>query len=231
MRGVWILMGVAALFTVAALVWVTRVIASESRPAEGQSEGRAGSQAGSLPGSHAESRADEKGAAGNSASTVHDFKVTRIDGSEADLAAYRGKALLIVNTASRCGFTPQYAGLEKLYEKYHDRGFEILAFPANNFMGQEPGTDAEIEQFCQLKYKTTFPLFSKISVKGNDIHPLYRYLTTASGHNGDIGWNFNKFVVAPDGTVRARFGSRQDPLSAELTAAVEAVLPSAHQAK
>ena len=141
------------------------------------------------------------------------------------MADYKGKTLLIVNTASRCGFTPQYAGLEKLYEKYHARGFEILAFPANNFMNQEPGTDEEIKRFCSLKYDTSFPLFSKISVKGKDIHPLYRYLTTAPGFEGDIAWNFNKFLIGPDGRIVARFGSRTDPLADDLARKLEATLP------
>ena len=119
---------------------------------------------------------------------------------------------MVVNTASRCGFTPQYAGLEKLYERYKDRGFTILAFPANNFMNQEPGNDSTIKQFCELKYKTSFPLFSKISVKGPQIAPLYKYLTTSSGFNGDITWNFNKFLVDRQGRVIARFGSRTEPM-------------------
>lgn len=198
MRGIWILMGVAALFALVAALWVARAIASESKPAP---------------------------AASDASVSIYDFKVRTIDGAETDLSAYRGKVLLIVNTASRCGFTPQYADLQKLYDTYRSRGFEVLAFPANNFMGQEPGTDAEIKEFCSLKYKTTFPMFSKISVKGGDIHPLYLYLTTQAGHNGEIGWNFNKFLVGLDGRVAARYGSRQDPMGAELTSAIEALLP------
>ena len=157
--------------------------------------------------------------------TVHDFKAVTIDGVEQSLSAYQGKALLIVNTASKCGFTPQYEGLESLYEKYRDRGFVVLGFPANNFMGQEPGSDAEIKTFCSTKYKTTFPLFSKISVKGKGIHPLYGFLTRDSGFKGDISWNFNKFLVAPDGHVVARFGSKTEPLAKELTAKLETILP------
>ncbi|MDE2221776.1 MAG: glutathione peroxidase [Candidatus Omnitrophica bacterium] len=144
--------------------------------------------------------------------SIYDFKVKTIDGRDENLGDYKGKVLLIVNTASRCGFTPQYAGLEKLYERYKDRGFVVLAFPSNDFLGQEPGDDAAIKQFCALKYKTTFPLFSKISVKGPHIAPLYRYLTTASGFNGGITWNFNKFLVDRQGHVIGRFGSRTAPM-------------------
>lgn len=157
---------------------------------------------------------------------IHSFTVQTIDGEQKSLADYKGKALLIVNTASKCGFTPQYQPMETLYQKYKDRGFEILAFPANNFLGQEPGSDKQIKEFCSLKYKTTFPLFSKISVKGKDMHPLYQYLTKGSGFDGDISWNFNKFLVDPSGRVVARFGSRVDPLSPELTQKLEAILPS-----
>ena len=155
---------------------------------------------------------------------VYGFKVRTIDGVERSLADFRGKTLLIVNTASKCGNTPQYEGLETLYEKYRARGFEVLAFPANNFMGQEPGTNAEIKSFCTLNYKTTFPLFAKISVKGKDIAPLYRYLTTDSGFPGDIGWNFAKFLVGPDGQVVARFSPTTKPLAAEVTDRIESLL-------
>jgi glutathione peroxidase len=156
---------------------------------------------------------------------VHSFTLNLNDGSPKKLADYRGKALLIVNTASRCGYTKQYAPMEKLYEKYRDRGFEVLAFPANDFMGQEPGTNAEIRAFCTANYKVTFPLFEKISVKGDGIHPLYRYLTTLPGFDGEISWNFNKFLVDPNGKVVARFGTRVDPMAEELTKKLEEVLP------
>lgn len=158
---------------------------------------------------------------------IYSFTMKTIEGEEKSLADYKGKALLVVNTASKCGFTPQYAGLEKLYEKYKDKGFEILAFPANNFLGQEPGTNSEIKEFCSLKFKTTFQLFSKISVKGKDIDPLYAYLTKESGFNGDIKWNFNKFLIAPDGRVIARFDSNVDPMSDKITGPLEANLPRA----
>ena len=156
---------------------------------------------------------------------LYDFQVQTIDGKTVSIGNYKGKALLIVNTASKCGFTPQYEGLEKLYTAYKDRGLEILGFPANNFMGQEPGSNEEIQKFCGLKYRVTFPMFSKISVKGNDIHPLYRYLTQESGVGGEISWNFNKYLVSPEGKVLEHFGSRVEPLSDELKKKVEAVLP------
>jgi len=152
---------------------------------------------------------------------IYSFTMKTIDGNEKALADYKGKTLLIVNTASKCGFTPQYKSMQALYEKYKEKGFEILAFPANNFMGQEPGPNEEIKKFCELKYKTTFPLFSKISVKGKDIHPLYQYLTAEPGFNGDIAWNFNKFLIAPDGKVVARFGSKEDPMSETVITEIE----------
>jgi len=158
---------------------------------------------------------------------IHQFTVKTIDGKTRSLADYRGKTLLVVNTASKCGNTPQYKGLEALYDKYRARGFEVLAFPANNFMGQEPGTDAQIAEFCQLNYQVSFPLFSKISVKGKDVAPLYAWLTKDSGFPGDIGWNFAKFLVGPDGKVVARFDPRTQPEDPKLVAALEAALPAA----
>jgi glutathione peroxidase len=158
---------------------------------------------------------------------IHQFTVKTIDGKARSLADYRGKTLLVVNTASKCGNTPQYKGLEALYDKYRARGFEVLAFPANNFMGQEPGTDAQIAEFCQLNYHVSFPLFSKISVNGKDIAPLYAWLTKDSGFPGDIGWNFAKFLVGPDGKVVARFDPRTQPEDPKLVAALEAALPAA----
>lgn len=155
---------------------------------------------------------------------IHQFTVKTIDGKPRSLADYRGKTLLVVNTASKCGNTPQYKGLEALYDKYRARGFEVLAFPANNFMGQEPGTDAQIAEFCEVNYQVSFPLFSKISVKGKDIAPLYAWLTKDSGFPGDIGWNFAKFLVGPDGKVIARFDPRTKPEDPKLVAALEAAL-------
>jgi glutathione peroxidase len=156
---------------------------------------------------------------------VQAFTLNLNDGTPKKLADYKGKALLVVNTASKCGYTKQYAPMEQLYQKYKDRGFEVLAFPANNFMGQEPGTNEEIRAFCTAKFNTTFPLFAKISVKGDDIHPFYKYLTTLPGFEGDISWNFNKFLVDPNGKVVARFGTKVDPMSEEVTKKLEEVLP------
>lgn len=152
---------------------------------------------------------------------IYAFKMETVEGEMKDLADYRGKVLLIVNTASRCGYTPQLGTLEKLYSQYKDRGFEVLAFPANNFMGQEPGTNEEIKNFCFLKYKTTFPLFAKTSVKGGDINPLYRYLTEDSAFKGAISWNFNKFLIDRDGQVVARYPSPVDPLAPEIVTKVQ----------
>jgi glutathione peroxidase len=157
-------------------------------------------------------------------SRVYDFKVETIDGQQKDLAAWRGQTLLVVNTASECGYTPQYKGLEELYRTYKDRGFTVLAFPANDFGGQEPGSNAEIKQFCELKYRTTFPLFGKVSVKGQDMHPLFQHLTRQPGLEGDIRWNFSKFLIDPGGKLVARFDSRVEPMSAELRQRLEATL-------
>jgi glutathione peroxidase len=173
----------------------------------------------------AELRADDKAGA----SSVLGFKLKDIDGKEVDLGAYKGKALLFVNVASQCGLTEkQYTGLTKLHEKYKDKGLEILAFPANNFGKQEPGSDQEIKEFCSKK-KVDFKLFSKISVKGEDIHPLYRFLTakdTNPKFAGDIRWNFDKFLVSPKGEVIARFEPKADPLGKEVTEAIDKALPS-----
>ena len=155
------------------------------------------------------------------------FTVKNIEGREVALSEYKGKVILIVNVASRCGFTPQYEGLQKLHERYKDAGLVVLGFPANNFMNQEPGSDAEILEFCSARFHVTFPMFSKISVKGPDIHPLYKFLTseeTNPGHAGAISWNFNKFLIGRDGAALARFGSRDAPESSEVMQAVEKAL-------
>ncbi len=169
-------------------------------------------------------------AAGDVAGTnVHSFTVRDIDGKDVGLSNYTGKVLLIVNVASKCGFTGQYAGLEALYKRYAERGLVVLGFPANNFLGQEPGTDAEIKKFCSLSYGVSFPMFSKISVKGRDIHPLYAYLTSKEAHpefGGGITWNFNKFLIGRDGRVIGRFGTRTAPDAKELIEAVEKALQS-----
>lgn len=160
-------------------------------------------------------------------SKLYSFTMDDIDGKAVSLSQYQGEVLLIVNVASKCGFTKQYAGLEQLYEKYKDRGFVILGFPANNFFGQEPGTEAEIKTFCSTEFNVTFPMFSKISVKGKDIHPLYQYLTSPQ-ENGEFGrpitWNFNKFLIDRNGKTIAYFPSKVAPLDAEIINAVETAL-------
>ncbi len=153
---------------------------------------------------------------------VYDFTVKSIDGKDVPLSSYKGKALLIVNTASECGYTPQYEGLQKLYDKYKAKGFEVLAFPSNDFGGQEPGSNADVKKFCTLKYKTTFPLFAKVAVKGDAAEPLYRFLQKA----GDVKWNFHKFLVDSQGRLSGSFPSRVEPESDELGKAVEAALPA-----
>ena len=158
------------------------------------------------------------------ASSVYDFTMKDIDGSDVKLDKYKGSVVMIVNTASRCGYTPQYEGLQKIYDQYKDRGFVVIGFPANNFMGQEPGTEKEIKEFCTLKYNVTFPMFSKISVTGTDQHPLYGFLTnkkTNPEFGGDISWNFNKFLIGRDGKVIGRWGSKEKPEDPAVTAAIE----------
>lgn len=156
-----------------------------------------------------------------------DFTLKDIDGNPVDLERYKGDVLLIVNVASFCGNTPQYAGLEDLYEKYKDRGFAVLAFPANEFGQQEPGSDEEIKAFCTKNYGVTFPVFSKIVVKGQGIHPLYQYLTqqpTEPKASGDISWNFEKFLVDSNGKVVARFEPKTQPDDPKVIAAIEEAL-------
>ena len=156
--------------------------------------------------------------------SIYDFTMDDIDGKPVNLSQYRGKVLLVVNTASMCGNTPQYSELEKMYETYQEKGFEILAFPANNFGQQEPGTNQEIKNFCFTKYSLTFPLFSKISVKGDDKHPLYRYLTEQSPFPGEVEWNFQKYLIDRSGNVVARYHHRTKPLSEEIVRGVETAL-------
>jgi glutathione peroxidase len=160
------------------------------------------------------------------ASNLYNFTLPNIDGKPMPLADFKGKVILMVNVASQCGFTPQYSGLEALYEKYKDQGFVILGFPANNFGQQEPGTNEEIKTFCSRKYSVTFPLYSKISVKGSDQAPLYQYLTKDAdpSHTGDIKWNFTKFLVDRNGTVVQRFEPAVTPDSAEVVSAIEKLL-------
>jgi glutathione peroxidase len=157
------------------------------------------------------------------ASGIYGFTLSSIDGKPAPLADYKGKVVLLVNVASQCGYTPQYSALEAIYEKYKDQGFVILGFPANNFGAQEPGTNEEIKTFCTRKYSVTFPMYSKISVKGADQAPLYSYLTKDTGPEitGDIKWNFTKFLVDRNGKVVQRFESAMTPDSKEVTSAIE----------
>lgn len=159
------------------------------------------------------------------ADSVLDFTVKDIDGQEVNLDKYQGNVLLIVNVASKCGLTPQYEQLEALHEKYADRGLRILGFPANNFGQQEPGTDAEIKAFCTTKYQVGFDMFSKVSVKGDDIAPLYKFLTAENEpFAGDIQWNFTKFLVDRDGKVIARFEPKTTPDAEEVIQAIESAL-------
>lgn len=155
------------------------------------------------------------------AASAHDFQMKAIDGKEVSLASFKGHPVLFVNVASRCGYTPQYKGLEALYRKFKDRGLVIVGVPANNFGGQEPGTNEEIQQFCSRNYDVTFPMMSKVSVKGSDAAPLYGYLTQTGG---DVKWNFTKFLVGKDGKVIQRFEPNVAPDSAQLIAAIEAAL-------
>ena len=154
--------------------------------------------------------------------SIHEFDLNSIDGAPVHLGTYEGKIALVVNVASQCGYTPQYEGLEALYKRFKDKGFVILGVPANNFGGQEPGTNEEIKTFCTRKYSVDFPMFSKVSVKGDDKAPLYQYLTSTGG--GDIKWNFTKFLVGRDGKVLQRFESKVEPNSPEMVSAVEAAL-------
>lgn len=154
----------------------------------------------------------------------YSFSMKDIDGKPISLSSYQGKVLLLVNVASLCGNTPQYSGLQTLYEKYRSQGLEILGFPANDFGSEEPGSNAEIKQFCSSKYQVSFPLFSKIEVTGKNMHPLYRHLTGESGFPGAVEWNFGKFLVSRDGEVLARFSPDAEPLDSEVVEGVEAAL-------
>ncbi len=160
------------------------------------------------------------------ASGIYDFTLPSIDGNSAPLLKYKGQVILVVNVASKCGYTPQYSSLEAIYERYKGQGFVILGFPANNFGSQEPGTNEEIKTFCSTKYNVTFPMYAKVSVKGEDITPLYQYLTTAANPAvaGDIRWNFTKFLVDRQGQVVQRFEPKVTPDSKEMTEAIEALL-------
>jgi glutathione peroxidase len=155
---------------------------------------------------------------------VYNFTMKNIAGQDVPLSKYAGKVVLMVNVASKCGFTPQYAGLEKLYEKYADKGFVIVGFPANDFKQQEPGTDEEISQFCTTKYGVKFDMFSKIVVLGDQKAPLYQYLTANAPEKGEVKWNFEKFLIGKDGHIVARYRSKITPESDEMVKAIEAEL-------
>ena len=158
---------------------------------------------------------------------IYDHEINRLDGTPADLHDYEGQVALVVNVASQCGFTPQYEGLQRLYDQYQDRGFTVLGFPCNQFLGQEPGTAEEIVEFCSSTYGVTFPLTEKIEVNGDGQHPLYAALNAtadAEGHTGDIRWNFEKFLVGRDGEVLARFAPQTAPADPAVIAAIEAAL-------
>ena len=161
--------------------------------------------------------------------SIYDVDINRLDGSKADLHDYEGKAVLVVNVASRCGLTPQYETLEQIHERYADRGFTVLGVPCNQFLEQEPGTAEEIASFCSTTYGVTFPMTEKVEVNGDDRHPLYDQLVEvpdAGGHTGDIRWTFEKFLVAPTGEVAARFEPTTVPDDPAVVAAIEAHLPS-----
>jgi glutathione peroxidase len=156
--------------------------------------------------------------------SIYDFTMNSIDGQSTPLSRYQGKVVLVVNVASRCGFTPQYAALEKVYEKYRHRGLVIVGFPANNFGGQEPGSNQEIKTFCSTKYNVTFPMMAKVSVKGDDKTPLYQFLTDKTTNpqtGGEIQWNFTKFLIGPDGRPVARFEPNVTPDDPQVTTAIE----------
>lgn len=159
---------------------------------------------------------------------LNNITLTTIDGDETTFGEFAGKAVMVVNVASKCGFTPQYAGLEKLYEQYGDRGLTILGFPCNQFLSQEPGSAQDIKEFCSLNFGVTFPLFDKVKVNGKNSHPLFEKLTTvpdAQGSAGKVKWNFEKFLIAPDGEVK-RFRSAVKPDAPELIDAIEQALPA-----
>jgi glutathione peroxidase len=186
-----------------------------------------GATAGANAGANTGVNEGANGVGKGTAKSVYDFTLKNSKGKDVKLEEFRGQVVMLVNVASKCGYTPQYEGLQKIYERYKDQGFTILGFPANNFGAQEPGTNEEIQEFCRINYGVTFPVFSKISVKGDDQHPLYKYLTeraTNPNFAGEIKWNFNKFLVGRDGRILARFDSGDKPEDAKVTQAIERAL-------
>lgn len=163
-------------------------------------------------------------AAGEKAMTAHDFTFRSIDGDPLALSGFAGKAVLVVNTASECGFTPQYAGLQALWERHRDKGLIVLGVPSNDFGGQEPGEEAEIKQFCELNYGVDFPLTEKVKVIGSEAHPFYRWIADELGEDQAPRWNFHKYLIAPDGTLAGAWPSRVTPDAAEIASAIDASL-------
>lgn len=159
------------------------------------------------------------------AAGAHDFSFRAIDGGEMPLAAFKGQAVLVVNTASRCGFTPQYTQLQALWRRYRDRGLIVLGVPSNDFGGQEPGSNAEIKSFCEVNFDVDFPLAAKEIVSGAEAHPFYKWAGAQAGELGKPRWNFHKYLIAPDGHMADWFSTPTDPTSAKVTAAIEAILP------
>lgn len=160
----------------------------------------------------------------NMSAPFYSFTMKTLEGKDQSLSAYKGKVVMVVNTASFCGYTPQYKDLETIYKQYKDKGFVVIGFPANNFGKQEPGKDGDIAAFCERNYGVTFPMFSKISVKGDDIHPLYKYLTTETAFKEEVGWNFTKFIVDKNGSVVARYASKVKPTEKEILTKIDELL-------
>ena len=158
--------------------------------------------------------------------SVYNFKVKDIDGKDVELKEYKGKVMVVVNVASKCGYTPQYTDLQTIYKEFKEKGVEVLGFPANNYGGQEPGTEADIKEFCTTNFNVTFPMFSKVSVKGEDQHELFKYLTSLKNpdFDGEIKWNFEKFIIGKDGKLLRRFRSKTKPTDEEFKAALEEAL-------
>ncbi len=157
----------------------------------------------------------------STAKSIYEIPLKTIDGKETTLKEFKGKTLLIVNTASECGYTPQYKGLQQIYLKYKEKGFEVLGFPSNDFGAQEPGSNQEIKKFCEMKYKTTFPMFEKNSVKGNSMQPLYQFLIAHSKTQDEVAWNFEKFLIDRTGHIAGRFKSSVEPNSDAIQSAIE----------
>jgi glutathione peroxidase len=206
----------------AAIPVVASLVAALSLAADEPKTG-SGSQPSSTPTAASTTSNNPKGTSPMENANYLTIPFKTINGNDSTLAAFKGKVVLIVNTASECGYTPQYEGLEKLYEKYKDKGLVIVGFPANNFGGQEPGTNEQIAKFCSTKYSVTFPMMAKVSAKGADKHPLFTYLTEKSPIPGEIKWNFSKFLLDRNGALVARYLSNVTPEDTVLTSKIESV--------